>query len=196
MMTDSYAAGIGLVLADLKRLGFHVKDLAQLRRCGEYRAAIPVLMKWLAAVASEELKEDIVRTLSMPWAGSDVAKGLIEEFKTSNNFMLKWAIGNGLSFVADDSVAGEILELVRDRRHGRSREMLVVALSRLKDPRAREIARSLLKDDEVQGHAVIALRKLRAVEALQDIAKLADHPKSWIRAEVRKTLEVLRNTTV
>ena len=194
-MPENYAAELALVITDLDRIGFGVRDLAQLRRYGKYRAAMPVLLKWFATVSSEEMKEDLVRTLSVPWAGPEVASAFVQGFKTSDNFLLKWAIGNGLSIVADDSVAEEIFELVRDRRHGRAREMLAIALSRMKNPRVREIARSLLKDDEVQGHAVIALRKLRAVEAIQDISELSNHPKSWIRAEVKKTLAAFKNTS-
>jgi HEAT repeat protein len=188
---SSYAEQAAPILRELKKLGYDVQSLAALRRVGAaYKDAIPVLLKWLRVVVDENLKEELVRSLSVPWAGPETARAFVSEFVASQNFFLKWAIGNGLSLVADDSVAEDVIKLALDKRHGRSREMIVLALSRLEDPRAPMAARSLLRDPDVQGHAVMALRKLKAFEARNEVAGMVDHPIAWVRAEAKKALRV------
>ena len=45
----------------------------------------------------------------------------------------KWAIGAALWVVADDGVFEQVVELVQDKRHGKAREMLAVALGNMRD---------------------------------------------------------------
>lgn len=101
---------------------------------------------------------------------------------------IKWAIGDALSEVADSSVGQDIIELALDRRHGTARQMIVVALGNLRQPQAVDTAIKLLRDDEVAGHAVIALGNLRAQEARSHVEQLLTHPKAWIRHQARKAL--------
>ena len=57
------------VLDELKQAGFDVASLDELRRSGvAYRTAIPILLKWLPLISDPDVKESIVRTLSVPWA--------------------------------------------------------------------------------------------------------------------------------
>jgi hypothetical protein len=136
-MSLAASTQLGLLLREIRELGLPVGNLSELRRLRRYRQAVPVLLKYLRKVSDDELKEDIVRTLSLPDAGPDVAHAFVEEFSRTDNFFLKWAIANGLSIVATESVLEDLIGLVQDRRHGRAREMLAVALSRFKDPDAR-----------------------------------------------------------
>jgi HEAT repeat protein len=46
----------------------------------------------------------------------------------------------------------------------------------------------LLDDDEVVGHAIIALGKLKSKKAYPAIERFATHPKAWIRKEAKKAL--------
>ena len=78
---------------------------------------------------------------------------------------LKWAIGNALSIVADDSVFQDIVALARDKRHGEAREMVVEALANMRNPQAVDVLCELLADEEVAAHAVVALGKLKAARA-------------------------------
>jgi len=68
----------------------------------------------------------------------------------------QWAIGNALWIVADDSVFEDIAALAADPKHGKAREMVVVALGNMQNPEAVEVLRRLLRDDQVAGHAVMA----------------------------------------
>jgi len=180
------------ILAELAQLGFQLEWVSDLyNKRLDYRAAIPILLKWLPLVDYEAVKLELVDALSIKWAKPVAARPLIEEFRKGpdpEESPLKWAIGNALSEVADDSVFDDIVELVRDRRHGRAREMLAVALANVKDPRAGGVLIELLDDEEVAGHAVLALRKLAPLEARSAIERFVDHPKTWVRNEARRAL--------
>jgi HEAT repeat protein len=127
----------------------------------DFEAAVPVLVDWLPRVETALVKERIVRSLTGEQAATPLAlEPLVAEFRRSDDDGLKWAIGNALATLADNSIADELVELARDRRHGRSREMLMDALARTKDERALDSLVELVDDDDVAGHAISALRRL------------------------------------
>ena len=66
-----YAESAGGVLADLAAVGFpDIEEVGELHRRGiDYRTAVPVLIEWLPKVRYLLLAEDIVRTLSVRFAG-------------------------------------------------------------------------------------------------------------------------------
>jgi len=180
------------IVAELTEAGFPVEWISDLyNKPQNYENAIPVLLRWLPVVSNPDIKMSIVRSLSVRWAKPVAAAALIGEYRKlddSSAFHLKWAIGNALSVVADDSVFEDVAALVRDRRHGRAREMLALALANMKDPRAVDVLIELLGDEEVAGHALSALRKLKAKKARSRIEQFLDHPKAWIRKEARRAL--------
>lgn len=189
------AAAVGL-LQDLARAGFKVESVGALRhRRARYKAAIPILLEWLPRVRYPSLKEDIVRTVSVPWAKPAAARALVTEFRSAEDATgtgLRWAIANGLEVVADDSVFDDIVALLRDPSSGKAREMLAMALARLTPGRAIPVLVNLLGDDDVAGHAAIALGKLRAIEAVPELERLLAHPKPWVRKEVGRALAAIR----
>jgi HEAT repeat protein len=127
----------------------------------DFEAAAPVLVDWLPRVKTALVKERIVRSLTSEKAATPLAlEPLVAEFRRADDDWLKWAIGNALATLADDSIADELVELARDRRHGRSREMVMDALARTKDGRALDALVALVDDDDVAGHAISALRRL------------------------------------
>ena len=180
------------VIHDLQEVGFAVESIDALRQSGaQYKNAIPVLLRWLPAISDLGVKSSIVRALSVPWAGADVAHGLLAEFRAVHDGPasgLKWTIGNALEIVADDTVFDEIAELVQDKKHGKSREMLAVALGNMKNPAAADLLIALLSDAEIAGHAIMGLRRLRAAKARSNIEPFLNHPDTWVREEARKAL--------
>ena len=189
---EAYMAAAEGLLKDLAAAGFVVSSLHELRhRRVIYRAAIPVLLAWLPKVTYAPLKDEIIRTLSVPWAKPEAVHPLLREFRNIDDPMdteLRWVVGNALEVLADDSVFSEVEELVRNKQYGTARQMLVLGLAKMKNPRAIKVLIGLLEDEEVVGHAVIALGKLRASEARSRIESLLNHPKAWIRKEAKKAL--------
>jgi hypothetical protein len=167
----------------------------------DFEAAAPVLVDWLPRVKTALVKERIVRSLTGEKTATPLAlEPLVAEFRRADDHWLKWAIGNALATLADDSIADELVELARDRRHGGSREMLMDALARTKDERALDALVDLVDDDDVAGHAISALRRLgpksslpyleRARPALERQA--ADGEKLLARRQASAALARLR----
>jgi len=160
-----------------------------------YENAIPVLLTLLPTLHDPVIKEGVVRALAIKEARNTAVLPLIEEFKKidpddEGEQMLKWAIANALSVIARDSEFEEISLLVRDKRHGKAREMLAVALGNMKKtPEAINVLVELLNDDVVAGHAAIALGKLKATQAIPALEKLNNHSKDWVRKEAERAIK-------
>jgi len=158
-----------------------------------YPKAIPILLECLPQTSEKWIKEGIVRALSVKEARGRADSALVREFKAispddKEHQSLKWAIGNALSIVGTNSVADDLFEIVQDLSHRKAREMVVVALGNLSDPRAPEVLMKLLDDDEVCGHAVLAIAKLKLCQAVPKIQRLTEHVKPWVRKEAEKAI--------
>lgn len=184
------------IAAALREIGIPVRTLDDLiNERLDYSAAIPLLLEWLARTDNVTTKECIARALSVRRARPQAALPLIEEYRKASHeesaLSLKWAIGNALSVVADDTVFKDIVELVTDKRHGKAREMLAFALGNMKNPDAVDVLIGLLDDEEIAGHALVGLRKLKAVKARSKIETFLEHPKTWVRKEAEKALKAI-----
>jgi HEAT repeat protein len=94
--------------------------------------------------------------------------------------------------VATEAVANELLILARDEQHGVARQMIVLALSKLRRVSCESVLIDLLKDEDVCGHAIMALKNLKASEAIPYIEPLMFHSSAWIRKEAKNALSKLR----
>lgn len=179
------------LLAELADAGFKVESVGELfNRKLNYEKVIPVLMRWLPRISNSDVKQDIARALSVEWAKGSAAL-LIDEFRKAedgNPLGVRWAIGNALAVVADDPVFDDLAELVQDPQYGRAREMLAVALGNMRNERATAVLMDLLEDEELAGHAIMALGKLKAAVARPKIERFLDHPRAWVGKEARKAL--------
>src|SRR5215510_10956691 len=150
-----------------------------------------LLLEWLPQVQDAYIKETMVRALSVPSAKPFAAPALVEEFRRAapGQSLLKLAIGNALSVVADDSVSDDIIELAMDLKHGKARQLVVLALGNMQDPRAAETAMRLLDDEVVAGHAIMALGRMKAKRSRSLLKPFLQHRRAWIRREARKAVE-------
>jgi HEAT repeat protein len=178
------------VLAELRAAGFAIQTLADLINTPiDYRSAIPTLLKWLPRIDDPRVKETIVRSLTVVWARPIAAAPLLDEFRRAEpGGSLQWAIGNALNVVADESMFGDIVALIRQRANGRARQMLVLALGRMRQPEAVDVLIDVLPQAEVTGHAVTALGEQRAIRARPLVEACLTHPAAWIRKEARRAL--------
>jgi hypothetical protein len=174
------------VLQEAQKRGILCSVAEVSNRCDFY-----LLLEWLPQVQDPYIKETIVRALSVPSARPFAAPALIEEFRRTepSQTFLKLAIGNALSVVADDSVCGDIIELAQERKHGKARQLIVLALGNMKAPRAAKTAMQLLNDQLVAGHAVMALGNLRAKGTRNSLLPFLQHPRSWVRKQAQKAIE-------
>jgi len=179
------------ILEELREAGFDFESLHELQHSGvSYTMAIPILLKWLPLITNENVKGAIVSLLGVRGAKPAAVIPLINEFlKISDSHSgLKWAIGNALGSISDDRVFDTISELVQNPGHGRSRQMLVLAFGKMKNPKAVEILIGLLDDEDVSGHAVTALAKLKSDRALPHLQRFAEDPRTWVRRVAKKAV--------
>lgn len=177
------------IINELSKIGFSISTVMDLLNSKKnYKSAIPILLNWLPKVENPYLKESIVRVLSVPWARGTIAPHLmINEYrKAPNDSSLKWAIGNAISIIADESILEDIFELINDKSNGNAREMLVVSLGRMKLSQVESLLISLLHDEDLIGYSLIALRKLKSTNALPIVKSLESHPRTWVRNEAKK----------
>jgi HEAT repeat protein len=190
------------LLSELRAIGRPVDNLSQLVADQHpYPEAIPVLVRWLDALDARDIvreKRDVelvVRALAVREAQGIAAPALVRLFRIApdrDGVGLRWVIGNTLEVVADDRVAADLIDLATNVSYGRAREMVVIGLGRLRSPDAERVLIDLLSDDDVSGHAVIALGKLRSQIAAGAISKLLFHHKPWVRNEAKKALARIR----
>ncbi|HEY8700154.1 MAG TPA: HEAT repeat domain-containing protein [Arthrobacter sp.] len=186
------------LLSELADAGYRVASVSDLRNSGlQYPTAVPVLLRWLAKVPIEE-KEDIVRALSVPWAKSEALDPLITLFKAEpvpsdpKGELLRWAVGNALEVLWDDTRFEELVALTTDARYGKAREMVVLGMGRSKRPEAVDVLIRHLDDPVVSGHAVKALGKLRDPRARTGLESMTTDKRTWVRKAAEKALSRLR----
>lgn len=190
-------------VSDLADVGCHVDRVegpwGLVNRKSPYRDAVPVLLKWLEGVdgseesvssPGERFREGLVRALAVKEArGAAASRALVREFQRSElNWTARWAVANSLSVVADDSIFDDLVVLVKDQSYGRAREMLTSALVRADKERSGEVLIRLLEDDELVGHAIVALRQAEAIEAQAKVVPFVGHHKEWVRKEAKKAV--------
>jgi HEAT repeat protein len=73
--------------------------------------------------------------------------------------------------------------------------MLAVALGNMRDPRAVDVLVELLDDEEIAGHALMALGKLKARAAMPAIRRFLEHPKPWFRKEAERALAKIQKAS-
>jgi hypothetical protein len=177
-------------------------DLWQIAQSNnQYLTAIPILVDWLSHVEERLpvdeaplVREGLVRALTVPKAGPEVADALLEKFMTvydPDGCGIRWVIGNALSVVADDSRIDELLAIVKNADYGPARQMIVLGLRKSRDSRVPAVVLGLLKDDDVVLHALKALMKLRPPASRASVEELLHHPKAAVRQQARKTLSNL-----
>src|SRR5512136_1002882 len=180
----------------LGRSGFRIKDLNDLvRLTDDLPGAVPVIAPLVMEDLHFHVLDGIVRALTVKQAAGAPARLLLERYIAigphdleSREGSLQWAIANALSVAADASVHPLLVEVVTNRAFGRTREMFALALARTKEPSAADVLIELLKDPDVSGHAVMALGRLKAVQARRPIEPFLEDDRAWVRRQARQAL--------
>lgn len=156
--------------------------------------AIPILAKWFPQVSDVRLKEGLVRALSVPSAGADVARCLVAEFRQAEDDNLRWTVGNALECVRSPAVGSDLVELLREPRYGNARQMIAVALGLRcyhDVPDADDALIEALSDPGLVGHAAKALADRRTVRAIPALRATTSCETSFHRRRVARAIERL-----
>lgn len=179
------------ILDDLAKIGFEVESLSALRNPKKsWEPTIPILLHWLPLVDHRDVREMIIRCLSVPWTGNRATAYLIEEFRrtAAEDVEYGWTIGNALSVVEVKGFEREIINLCRNSKYGRARQMIVMSLHRLRDHEAEGTALDLLNDPDVRLQAIIVVGKMKSKRALFQLEQLLADRQAVIRKEARKAI--------
>ena len=153
-------------------------------------SCVPTIKEWIFKVKSNDVFETLIRLLAIPpLKKTSTAKEIIGQFyRPGLNSSNKWTIGNTMSIIANDEVLDDIIEIIDDKSNGQAREMFAVALGNMKDPKVVPYLVNLLDDEDLTGHAIMGLSKLKADSTIDDIRKAENHPRPWVRKEAQKTV--------
>lgn len=183
-----------MLLEQIKEKGYQLSSLDDLMHINKsHKDLLPILLMHLESVTDESDKQFLVRCLGVK--GFDAAsKPLIREFYHAQDSSYKWAIGNSLALIADRSVFPDLLKIAQDKCHGTSRQMIVDGLWHYPCDETKAVLVSLLNDNDVAGHAVRAISKLRDPSLLEYIEPLQRHEIAWIRNAARSASRKLKSS--
>ena len=189
---------------DLAAAGVQVKHPGDLTTAQDLpKAAVPVLIRWIDKLGTVDLPDrdrwylwdTVARALTVRAARPDAGPALVRLFREPRlPEAYKWTVGNALDQVADASLLDDLITITKDRSFAGGRQMVVHALGRVGKGRRREevidVLIGVLDDDSVVAFAIMALTKLHATRAVEQIAQHVDSPipiaKKMARAAVAK----------
>lgn len=133
----------------LRAAGFAVESAWDFVQTAEpYPGAVPILLEHLQRPYPDRVREGIARALAVPEA-RPAWHLLVRLYRDETLPDTKSGLAVALSAIADDAVLDELLTLIRDVRHGETRILLLGALERSRDRRARAALMSLGTDPEL-----------------------------------------------
>lgn len=184
------------LIDELSNVGIKINSIWDLVNTkNSYPKAIDILINHLSKSYSEKTKEGIIRSLAVKEAKGKASPALIDIYnKTSKDeTTLRWIIGNTVCITITTNDAKQILEIVKDKSNGISRQMFVLALGKIEHTKDSEDTLIMLLDDEdVCLQALEALARLKSVKAKSKILTLVNHPISIIKKEAQKALKKIR----
>lgn len=154
-------------------------------------AVLPILIRHLQKDYSAKTKEGIVRALAVKEAKGLVGSILISEYRNSvkDNSAYRWAIGNTMYQTITPNEVGEVIQIIKDKSNGVSRQMFAAALGKVKDADSETILITLLNDDEIVAHVIEALGRMKSHKAIDKITGLLNHSNPMVRKEAQKALK-------
>ncbi|MED4206176.1 HEAT repeat domain-containing protein [Neobacillus mesonae] len=176
---------------DVNQEGYRIETYQDLKKLkSKDKNLIPILLKYLKSAEKNNEKEFFVRCLGVR-GFTEATETLIEEFLTSENRALKWAIGNTLSIILDKSREDDYIDIIKDKQHGTTRQMFAVTLGKLKCEKAIPKLITLLNDEEINGHVIMALGYFNNYELVEKVKPFLEHDEKWIRREAEKSIKKL-----
>jgi len=152
------------VVKALHQVGLNVESVWDLVNTAEpYPEALPLLLDHLQRDYPDRVREGIARALAVREAKFGW-RILVDQFRRDPDteaFGAKGGIGVALAAAADDTVMGEVIDLIRDRRHGGNRAFLIAALARSSRPEVHQVLLDLKDDDEIGYDVRKTLRLMR-----------------------------------
>lgn len=123
---------------ELRAAGFQVQSAWDLVNTpGSYPKAVPILLAHLPRSYPAAVREGIARALAVRETKALGWNVLTRLYVDEPEDRVRDGLAAAIAAAADDEVIGDVIAFARDARHGSSRLLLLSALERSADPRAR-----------------------------------------------------------
>ncbi len=147
---------------ELRAAGFQVQSAWDLVNTpGSYPKAVPILLAHLPRPYPAAVREGIARALAVPDTKAPGWNVLTRLYTDEPEDRVRSGLAAAIAAAADDEVIGDVIALARDSRHGSSRLLLLSALERSADPRARAALMDLGTDPDLTKEIQVILRRLK-----------------------------------
>lgn len=134
---------------ELRSLGFPVNSAAGLANLNSYAGAIPVLIRHFQRPYHPNIRQVIGVLLAIPESVSEWDT-LVDLYCKETEPAAKMGLANALSRAVDSAHLDCLIELLRDRRHGESRGILLAPLRRRrKNAKVAAVLAELTRDPEL-----------------------------------------------
>lgn len=182
------------ILNEIRDKGVQVKSINDLIKIDKkYKDLIPIILKYLVEASDETDKSWLVRCLGVN-GFTEATDVLIDEYyKASNRSSLKWTIGNTLSIILDKNSVDALLKIAQEKEHGTSRQMVIVALGKLRNKKAIPVLLKLLYDEEVVAHVIWALSYFKDPSLIPFIEPFVNSKRPLVHNEAKKAIKKLSN---
>lgn len=149
------------LVAELRAAGFDIQSAWDLVNSpGSYPAAIPILLAHLPRPYPAAVREGIARALAVRDTKALGWQILTQSYVEEREIRVKDGLAAAVAAVADSEVLDDVVALARDTENGPSRVLLLSALGRSKESRAREALLGLESDPELTAEVQVILRRL------------------------------------
>jgi hypothetical protein len=109
---------------------------------------------------------------------------------------LIWTFGEDLrtilknkKFNKSELIANAVIKILNDKRYGKGRETFALLVGNFKFQLNEKDVRVLLEDEDVYGHLINSLRKLKMRGFEDRMKQIINSEKGWIKSEAKKYLE-------
>lgn len=161
------------LVADLCVAGFEVTSIHDLYKVkGSHAKAVPILLSHFSRPYPPAIRDCIARSLAVPEVKAMVWPELLRLFRIEAMGNVKDGLAVAIAELATEQVIGDVLELVRDRRQGDSRLLLLSALNKSKDPRGKQTILDLADEPDLR-EEIKAIRKKWERNAIKRAQKAA-----------------------
>lgn len=155
--------------------------------------AFDVVTQYFGSIKTKRLKSRLLDYVHVR-GFEKIVPFLLKEFQKAPKELedVWWRIGNALEVIrpSREEDIKEMMNLALGKKYGRNREMLVLALGKSKNNIAIPVLIQLLDDEDVSGHALLALREYlhNQPELLNYFKPFLNHEETWIRNIAKKAI--------
>jgi hypothetical protein len=176
------ANNIGLVVADFNELNAIKRKIKNL---------VPILTRYLYMFEKGNYKDAVVGLLGVK-GFFEATETLLKVYNSNDKTIDKWSIGDALYVIQDKRFEDDYIKIINDKDNGISRQMIVILLGKLRCEKAIPSLIELLQDEEVNGHAIMALGYFKNSDLIQHIEPFLRHEKKWIQKEAEKAIKKIK----